>query len=68
MDPLIYQPLHQSATLAPFYIIHLCLYYRYLGSEKESFELETLDPRLLLVTRNIFYLKPDLIVSTSPLL
>jgi hypothetical protein len=34
-----------SAILAQNFYKYLCLYYRYLESEKPSFELEILDPR-----------------------
>jgi hypothetical protein len=47
-DLLIHRSLLQSAILVPFYIKLFCLYYRYLESEKPSFELWILDPRLLL--------------------
>ncbi len=36
IDPLIQRSLDQSITLVPFYIKPLCLYYRYLESEKPS--------------------------------
>jgi hypothetical protein len=34
-----------KALLAPIHIKHICMYYRYLVSEKPSFEIGIFDPR-----------------------
>ncbi len=46
-DPLMHWYLHRRCRLLPLYIKHICLYHRYLESEKPKFEFDILDPRQL---------------------